>query len=63
MDRDTSLVVLASAVVVTIVALLGDRARRKSPLAGHALIPWHALMFTGMTFILVMGIHLLSFLR
>ena len=63
MDRDTSLVVLAVAVVATIVALIGDRARARSPLAKHALIPWHALMFTGMTFILVMGIHLLSFLR
>jgi hypothetical protein len=63
MDRDTSLVVLAVAVVVTVAALLGDRARRKAPLAAHALIPWHALMFAGLTFALVMLVHLLSFLH
>lgn len=63
MDRDTSLVILAVAVVVAATGWLGDRARRRSPLARHALLPWHALLFVGLTGVLFMGIHLVGSAR
>lgn len=63
MDRDTSLIVLGCAAVLTFAALLGDRARRRTPLAGHALVPWHALLFVGLTGMVFMGIHLLTLMR
>ena len=60
MDRDSSLVVFAFAVLATVAATLGDRARRRAPLAGHALMPWHALLFLGLTGMIFMGVHLLA---
>lgn len=60
MDRETSLLIFAVALVMTVAAMLGDRARRRSPLAGHALVPWHALLFVGLTGMIFMGVHLLS---
>ena len=60
MDRDTSLFIFALAVLATVAALLGDRARRRSPLAGHAFVPWHALLFVGLTGMIFMAVHLLA---
>jgi len=60
MDRDTSIVILVLAVITTMVAMLGDRARQRAPLARHALMPWHALLFVGLTATLFMGVHLLA---
>jgi hypothetical protein len=60
MDRDTSLVILALALLATVAAILGDRARQRAPLAGHALMPWHALLFIGLTATIFMTIHLIA---
>ena len=60
MDRETTLIVLVVAVVATLAGLLGDRARRRAPLAGHALLPWHGLIFVGLTACVFMAVHLLA---
>ncbi|TRW18173.1 hypothetical protein [Glacieibacterium frigidum] len=60
MDRETSLLIFAVALVLTVSAMLGDRARRRAPLAAHALVPWHALLFVGLTGMIFMGVHLLA---
>ena len=60
MDRDTSIVILVVGVVLTAIGLLGDRARLRAPLAPHALLPWHAVIFAGLLAVVLMAAHLLS---
>lgn len=60
MDRETSLLIFAVALVLTVAAIIGDRARTRAPLARHALMPWHAMLFAGLTGMIFMGVHLLS---
>jgi len=59
-DRETTLLIFAVSLVLTVAAIIGDRARRHAPLAAHALMPWHALLFVGLTGMIFMGVHLLS---
>jgi hypothetical protein len=54
---------LGAAVVLVIIASLGDLARRRRPLAWHAHMPWHGLMFAGMTMTVLMIVHLASLYR
>ena len=60
MDRDTSLVVLGVSLAAAVAGWFGDRARRRAPLARHALVPWHALLFAGLTGTMFMAIHLIA---
>lgn len=60
MDRETSLLIFVVALALTIAAVIGDRARSRAPLARHALMPWHALLFVGLTGCIFMGVHLLA---
>ena len=60
MDRSTSLVVLAVSAALALAGIIGDRARRRTPLARIALPPWHALIFVGLTGVLFMAVHLLG---
>lgn len=49
--------------MLTIAASLGDRARRRAPLAWHAYVPWHAAMFAGVAAALFAAVHLASLAR
>ncbi len=60
MDRDTTLILLAAAIAVFAAGWTGERARTRSPLAAHALLPWRALLFVGLTGALFAAIHLVS---
>jgi hypothetical protein len=44
-------------------ALVGDWARKRSPLAWHAHLPWNAAVFVGLATALFGVVHLLSLLR
>lgn len=58
-----TIVLLASGMVLTIAASLGDRARRRAPLAWHAYVPWHAALFGGVAAALFAAVHLYSLVR
>ena len=45
------------------VALAGDWARRRAPLAWHAHMPWNAMVFAGLAALLFGGVHLLGLLK
>lgn len=45
------------------VASLGDFARRRAPLAWHAHLPWHAVIFTGAALMLFAAVHLVTLAR
>ncbi len=63
MDSQTTIVVLVAGVVVTVVASLGDSARRRAPLAWHAYLPWHAIIFGGVAAALFAAVHLYTMAR
>lgn len=44
-------------------ALVGDWARKRSPLAWHAHLPWNAAIFVGLATALFGVVHLLTLLR
>ncbi len=63
MDSQNTIVLLAVGILLTIVASLGDLARRRTPLAWHAYIPWHAMIFAGMAASLFGAVHLYGLAR
>jgi len=63
MDSQNTIALLAAGILLIVAASLGDLARRRAPLAWHAYIPWHALLFVGMTMVLLLAAHLFTLLR
>ena len=60
MNTQLTILLLVAGIVLTIAASLGDRARRRAPLAWHAHIPWHALIFAGAAATLFAAVHLFT---
>ena len=60
LDTTTSLYALAAALLAAGVALLGHYARRRQPLAGHALFPWTGLLFVALIVAAALAAHLLG---
>lgn len=63
MESQITIAALAVGILLVVGASLGDAARRRSPLAWHAHVPWHALTFVGMAVALFAIIHLVSIAR
>lgn len=63
MDSQTTFWLLGGGLVMTVLASIGDRARRRAPLAWHAHLPWHALIFAGGTICLLAAVHLVTLVR
>lgn len=42
---------------------LGDRLRRRAPLAWHAHLPWNGLSFLGATAALIAAVHMVNLAR
>ena len=61
LDRETTIALFATAVVLMLLARWGDARRRSAPHGALALIPWHALMFVSLVAMLFLGVHLLAF--
>jgi hypothetical protein len=57
-DSQTTIILLAAGLSLVVIASLGDAARRRRPLAWHAHVPWHGLMFAGMTLVVLLAAHL-----
>lgn len=58
-----TIALLAGGIIAAVVAVLGDRARRRSPLAWHAYMPWNALVFVGLAGALFAVVHLLTMVK
>jgi hypothetical protein len=63
MAFQTTFAVFAIGVLLTAGGSLGDAARRRTPLAWHAHLPWHAITFAGAAVTLFAGAHLLTLVR
>jgi hypothetical protein len=63
MDSQNTIALLAGGILLTLAASLGDLARRRAPLAWHAYIPWHAMIFAGMAAALFASVHLYGMAR
>ncbi|KAB7646462.1 hypothetical protein [Polymorphobacter fuscus] len=63
MDFETTLWLLGAGLVLALVALAGDWARRRQPLAWHAHLPWNAIIFIGLAVVLFGGVHLVGLLK
>jgi hypothetical protein len=62
-DSQTTIILLCGGLSLVVIASLGDAARRRSPLAWHAYIPWHALLFAGVTAVVLLAAHLFTLWR
>lgn len=63
MDVETTYWLVGGGLGLVIAASLGDRARRRAPLAWHAHLPWHAMIFVGGALALFATVHLMTLLR
>lgn len=63
MDSQTTIALLGAGLGLAIAASLGDRARRRAPLAWHAHLPWNAIIFTGAAIALVAAVHMVTLIR
>ncbi len=63
METHITLYWLVGGVLLASVASLGDRLRRHRPLAWHAHLPWHAVIFTGAGMALFAAVHLFTLVR
>lgn len=63
MDSQTTIGLFVAGVLLAVAASLGDRARRRAPLAWHAHLPWHAVIFAGTATALFAAVHLYALLR
>lgn len=58
-----TILLLAVGIGLAVVASLGDSVRRRAPLAWHAYVPWHGLVFVGGVMALLAAVHLFSLAR
>jgi hypothetical protein len=63
MELDATLWLVAGGLGLAAAAILGDRARRRAPLAWHAHLPWNALAFAGLALALFGLVHVVGLLR
>ena len=63
MDDVTTWWLFGTGLGLAALALVGDWARKRAPLAWHAHLPWNAVIFVGLAMALFGGVHLLSLLR
>jgi hypothetical protein len=60
MDLETTIALLVASLCLAAAGVAGDVARRRAPLAWHALLPWNAAVFIGLTLALLTAAHLPS---
>jgi hypothetical protein len=63
MDMTTTSWLVGGGIALAVLALLGDWARKRKPLAWHAHLPWNAAIFVGLASALFGAVHLLTLLR
>lgn len=63
MSQETTIALLIASLLLSATGWLGDAARRRAPLAWHALLPWNAATFIGLTLSILLAVHLLALLK
>ncbi len=63
MDSQITIALFVGGIAIVVIASLGDRARRRAPLAWHAHLPWHAIIFAGAAVALFGAVHLATLAR
>lgn len=59
MDLETTITLLVASLCLVAAGVAGDVARRRAPLAWHALVPWNGAVFAGLTLAILSAAHLL----
>jgi len=62
-DTQLTWAALIVGVILAVAGSFGDAARKRSPFAWHAYLPWHGASFLGVAMALFALIHLASLLR
>jgi hypothetical protein len=57
------MLLMGGGLAVAVLAVLGDRARQRSPLAWHAYVPWNGAIFVGLAAALFAVVHLLTIMK
>ncbi|WP_353198301.1 hypothetical protein [Sandarakinorhabdus sp.] len=63
MDAETTWMMLAAGLAMTVIGAIGGVLRDRAPLAWHAHLPWNGLAFGGVGCALVAAAHLFTLLR
>lgn len=63
MDMATTWWLFGFGLGLALLALVGDWARKRAPLAWHAHLPWNAAIFVGLASALFGAVHLLTLVR
>ena len=63
MDMETTWWLLGTGLGLALLALAGDWARKRAPLAWHAHLPWNGFIFVGLSLALFGTVHLLGLLQ
>ncbi len=63
MDMVATWWLLGAGLGLALLALVGDWARKRAPLAWHAHLPWNAAIFVGLASALFGVVHLLTLVR
>lgn len=63
MDTQLTWAALAIGVILAVGSSFGDAARKRSPFAWYAYVPWHAAAFLGVAMALFALVHIATLLR
>jgi hypothetical protein len=57
------MLLLGGGLLLAVLAMLGDRARQRAPLAWHAYVPWNGAIFVGLAAALFAAVHLVTMMK
>jgi hypothetical protein len=57
------MLLLGGGLALAVLAMLGDRARQRAPLAWHAYVPWSGAIFVGLAAALFAAVHLVTMMK
>ena len=63
MDVQTTLILAAAGLTLTVAGALGGLARTRAPLSWHAHLPWNGIACAGVAGALLAAVHLFNLLR
>lgn len=58
-----TILLMGAGLLLAVLAVLGDRARQRAPLAWHAYVPWNGAIFVGLAAALFAAVHLMTIMK